>query len=443
MSQRRLGAAVVGTLAIALVAGCSASKPTATDQNSTAPIEMWIRQAPDSDSAKTAQRLADAFTKSSGIKVKVVALFDDFETKLQQQAAQKALPDIVINDTAQLGTMQSQGWLREVDKKKFATAGQLSDRAWKAAQASDGRYYAAPFSAQSFALIVRKDWRAKVGLPAPSSWDDLAKLGAAFTDGDPDGDGKKDTSGFVIPATTKRGYASWYTSSLLWANGGDFLAPGGAGKWKPAVNSEKSVQAVTWLRDQFCVAKSVNPGAVNNDTTVTHEAFEKGQGGIYLVGPYVLARFVKNMGTDKIEVIPVPNGPAGGPGTLGEGENVYMMAGSKNQSGQQKFAEFVTSVEGQQIGMNKDDPGAIVRLPVNTTVDLGAVRQDPRWKVFQEAYKAAVYTPPVPNWAPFRQTTADAMNAVYANCGTSVKTAMDDLAGKLSDELKKQNALAS
>ncbi|MFC7720018.1 extracellular solute-binding protein [Nonomuraea recticatena] len=122
-------------------------------------LEIWIRQAPDSDSAKTAVKLADAFTKASGVKTKVVALFDDFETKLQQQAAQKNLPDIVINDTAQLGNMQSQGWLRPVDKAKLKGGDQLADRAWQAAAAGDGKHYAAPFSAQAFALIIRKDWR--------------------------------------------------------------------------------------------------------------------------------------------------------------------------------------------------------------------------------------------------------------------------------------------
>ncbi|MBA2888900.1 ABC transporter substrate-binding protein [Nonomuraea soli] len=402
-------------------------------------LDIWIRQAPDSDSAKTAQKLADAFTKASGVKTKVTAIFDDFETKLQQQAAQKNLPDIVINDTAQLGNMQGQGWLREVDKASLAGGDKLAEGAWKAAQAGNGKYYAAPFSAQSFALIMRKDWREKVGMQPPKTWEELAALAKAFTDKDPDGNGQADTAGFVIPAGTKRGYASWYASSLIYANGGDFLT-NNAGKFTPAVNQPNAVEAVKFLQDQFCTAKSVNPGAVSNDTTVTHEVFEKGQGGIYLVGPYVLARFVKSLGADKIEVHPVPKGPSGGPGTLGEGENVYLMAGSAQEDNQKKFAEFAVSAEGQRIGMNKDAPGAIVRLPVNTTVNLAAERQDPGWKVFADAYPDAVYSQPVPNWAPIRQASADAINAVWADCSSDVKTAMDGLATKLTTELQNQKA---
>lgn len=434
MSRRLLGVAVTATLAVTLT-GCGSG-----GSGSDNALEIWIRQAPESDSAKTAVKLADAFTKASGIKTKVVALFDDFETKLNQQAAQKQLPDIVINDTAQLGNMHSQGWLREVDKATLAGGDKLSDRAWMAAQGADGKYYAAPFSAQSFAMIVRKDWREKVGMEPPKTWEDLTKLAQAFTEKDPDGNGQADTSGFVAPAGTKRGYASWYASSFIYANGGDFIKSTGGGKFQATVNDPKTVEAVQYLQDQFCKTKTVNPGAVSNDTTVTHEVFEKGQGGIYVVGPYVLARFVKSIGTDKIEVLPVPQGPTGGPGTLGEGENVYMMVGSDQEDAQKKFAEYAISPEGQKIGMNKDANGAIVRLPVNTEVDMAGERQDPRWQVFQDAFANAVYAPPVPNWAPIRQDSADAINAVWADCSADVKTTMDQLNTKLTQELQSQKA---
>ncbi|MEV0150102.1 MULTISPECIES: sugar ABC transporter substrate-binding protein [unclassified Nonomuraea] len=435
MSRHLLGVALAATLAVTMT-GCGSGGSGSGDDA----LEIWIRQAPESLSAKTAVKLADAFTKSSGIKTKVVAIFDDFETKLQQQAAQRKLPDIVINDTAQLGNMHTQGWVREVDKAKLAGGDKLSELAWKAAQGGDGKYYGVPFSAQAFALIVRKDWREKVGLDSPKTWEDLTKLAQAFTDKDPDGNGQKDTAGFVIPGGTKRGYASWYASSLIYANGGDFVKATSPGKFTSVVNDPKTVEAVQYLQDQFCKTKTVNPGAVSNDTTVSHEVFEKGQAGIYLVGPYVLARFVKNIGTDKVEVVPVPKGPSGGPGTLGEGENVYLMAGSDNEEGQQKFAEYASSADGQRIGMNKDADGVIVRLPVNTQVDMAAERQDPRWKVFQESYANAVYAPPVPNWAPIRQTSADAINTVWADCSADVKSAMEGLNTKLNQELQSQKA---
>ena len=84
--------------------------------------------------------------------------------------------------------------------------------------------------------------------------DDLRALGKAFTTRDPDGNGKADTYGFVVPASTKRGYTSWYFSSFLWSGGGDYLTENG-GKYKPAINSEGTISALTrvqrWWKDKL------------------------------------------------------------------------------------------------------------------------------------------------------------------------------------------------
>jgi multiple sugar transport system substrate-binding protein len=434
-------AAVV--LLVIVLTGCSSTSAINVRQNAKATLQVWIRQPPGSDAAKTAAELVSRFSARTGVRAKLVALYEDFETKLQQQAAQRQLPDIVINDTAQLGTMQSQGWLQEVDRSTFPGGDKIAETAWKAGQAGNGRYYGVPFSAQTFAIFVRADWRAKLHLPEPRSWTDLANMATAFTERDPDGDGKADTYGLVIPGTTKRGYMSWYFSTFLWDNGGDFLASGTPGTWRPAIDNPKSVQAVTWLKDMFCTRKVVNPDAVNIDTPAAHDTFEKGIGGMYLTGPYMLPRFVKSMGSDKLEIFPVPNGPSGGPGALAEGENIYLTKGSPNRAGQRRFAEFATSAEGQTIGMDGDAAGPIVRLPVNTTVNMGAVRKDPRWKTFQDLYaRAGVYTPSVPSWTPFRQMSADSLNAIMANCDSNVQQELDKLAGQMATELKRQHAFA-
>jgi multiple sugar transport system substrate-binding protein len=438
-----MSAGLTALLMVVALPACSSVRVTNVSQNSKAPLEIWVRQTPNGAVAKTAERIAKAFTQQSGIKTKVVALLEDFETKLQQQAAQRQLPDIVINDTAQLGNMHSQGWLEEVNQMTFPDANSISEQAWKAAQAYNGHYYGVPFSAQAFALFVRKDWRQKLKLPEPKSWDDLANLAVQFTEKDPDGNGKKDTFGLVIPGTTSRGYMSWYFTSFLLSNGADFLEVQHQGSWLPVINSAKAVQAVSWMQGMFCTKKAVNPDAVSMDTQRAHDTFEKGLGGIYLTGPYVLARFVKGVGSDKLEILPVPVGPSGlHAGSLAEGENVYLMSGSHNRSGQLKFAEFASSVAGQTIGMDGDNSGPEVRLPINKNVDLGAIRKDPRWSTFQQIYETSgVYAPAVPSWTPFRQMAADTLNALMADCGADVKHGLDALSDKYDHELQRQKSL--
>jgi multiple sugar transport system substrate-binding protein len=152
-----------------------------------------------------------------------------------------------------------------------------------------------------------------------------------------------------------------------------------------------------------------------------------------------MARFDKNLGKDKYEVVALPAGPGGKSVSLAEGENVYLMAGSKNQAGQEKFAEFAISVDGQTIGMAGDTDGNIVRLPVNGDVRLSDVRKDNRWQVFEDIYKqGGRYVPSVPEWTPFLQESANTINTVVANCGADAKAELTKLAGKFGAELSKQ-----
>jgi multiple sugar transport system substrate-binding protein len=218
--RRALAVAVAAVVAAGGLVACGSDKPKA---DAKAELQIWVRKPPGSNTEKTDDQLAAKFTAETGIPSKVTALFDDFETKLQQAAAQKHLPDIVINDTDQVGTLVKQGIVTPVDKSTFTGAADLGE-AWRSATASDGKIYGVPFSLQSYALLIRKDWRTRLGLAEPKSWADLDALAKAFTTKDPDGDGKADTYGYVIPGSTKRGYMSWYFSTWLWSNGGDFLS---------------------------------------------------------------------------------------------------------------------------------------------------------------------------------------------------------------------------
>jgi putative aldouronate transport system substrate-binding protein len=52
------------------------------------------------------------------------------------------------------------------------------------------------------ALFIREDWLKKLGLKAPETVEELFKVAQAFTDNDPDGNGKKDTYGISLSGET-------------------------------------------------------------------------------------------------------------------------------------------------------------------------------------------------------------------------------------------------
>jgi multiple sugar transport system substrate-binding protein len=428
---------------VVLLAGCS-SGPAGTQakQNPDAPLELWTRTTPGGPGEKAALKLAAGFEKSTGKKVEVTAIFDDFETKLQQRAAQKNLPDIVLNDVTQLGTMHSQGLLREIDLGRIKSSKDLAAQGLASGKAVDGKQFGLPYSAQASALLIRRDWREKLGLKAPRNWAEFTAMAKAFTTEDPDGNGRQDTYGLAAPLSTKRGYASWYFSNFLWAAGGDFITASGQGKFKPSMTTPEAVGAVQWFRDLGCKDKAIQPGAVTMDTPPTNETFESGKAGMYVVGPYLLPRFDASLGKDKYEVVPMPEGPKDAT-VLAEGGSVYLMAGSGNQAGQDAFADYTVSAEGQTLGMQGAD-GYLVQLPVNKTVDISKVRPDPRWKTYSEVYAASGrYAPSVPNWTPVRQATADTVNALVADCGLDTGDKLKELDSKLKAVLEEQGIAAS
>jgi len=206
--------------------------------SSSGPLKVWVRGAGDSE--KAYQMVFAGFTRQTGVKIDLFMTNTDFETKLNAAAAAHNLPDVVIDDGAQLGTFESQGIITEVDRSKIAGNAQVKASAWKAVTDSKGKTYGVPFSAQASVLLIRTDWLRKVGMQAPTTWDQLEAVAKAFTTQDPDGNGKADTYGLAVPGSTTRGYISWYWSSLFWQAGGSYFKSTGNGKFTATVNSPEA-----------------------------------------------------------------------------------------------------------------------------------------------------------------------------------------------------------
>jgi multiple sugar transport system substrate-binding protein len=402
-------------------------------------IKVWSRQT--DESVSVLKSLTDAFTAETGIAVEIYNTGTDFEQRLARAAAGRDLPDVVVNDDSALGQMLRMGIIEEIDPKAIKGSEDIEATAWPSAKASDGKYYAVPVSAQSFALFVRKDWREKLGLPQPKTWEDLHKLAQAFTQNDPDGNGKADTFGMTIPGSTVRGYTSWFMSNFIWEAGGDFMQQSKDG-YKPSLNTKQGAAALSFVRSLFCEGLT-QPGAINATTGDALPSFRSGQTGIFLTGPYHIAQLDEQPGKDKIEVLPPPEGP-GGSTSLAEGTSAYIMKGTQHREAAQKFISFFISPKGQEIGMAQGTGHTpLVRLPINKNVDVNKIRQDPRWQTFKEVFdKNAHYVPAVPNWTPIRMLTADGFNRILSNCNADIPAELKTIDDAMTTELRKQKALA-
>ncbi|GAA3776270.1 ABC transporter substrate-binding protein [Streptomyces phyllanthi] len=435
--RRRLAATLATAGLLFGTAACGSGSDTAGsgDPNT---LEVWTRSNP--DPAATYERVFAAFTKKTGIKIDYVPVIN-FDQQLQSRASTKDLPDVLINDTALMGSYQRQGLLKPITPASIAGHDQIDGKTWTSTVGLDGRHYGIPYSRQAFTLMVRKDWREKLGLPQPKTWQDMLTLAKAFATRDPDGDGKRNTYGMVVPGSAQNGYAAWWGASYLWQGGARIIEPDGKGRYRPAMDSAAAVRTVTWLKDNlFCGDNGVTqPGAL---TSITGNAtnFQDGNAGMYLTGPYNIATYDGTLGKDKYEVIPAPAGPAG-PTVLADGENIYFGARTGKAEQEKALAAFLISPEGQRLAMTgRNQP--VVRIPVNTTLDAAEVRDDPRWSVVQKAYEdASQQFPNAPDFAPIKQDTADSLNALFTYCGSDVRSGLKELNDTLAGDLKDQDLL--
>jgi putative aldouronate transport system substrate-binding protein len=131
------------------------------------------------------------------------------------------------------------------------------------------------------AIVIRKDWLAKVGLPLPKTVDDLQQIAKAFTERDPDGNGKKDTYGLIVPK-----WPGFYASSSpydvieTW-----FGAPNGwgerGGKLVPGFDTEEFITANRWLKG-WIDQGYVNPDYATLDTANWNNPFLQNRGGMII-----------------------------------------------------------------------------------------------------------------------------------------------------------------
>ncbi|MFF3925872.1 extracellular solute-binding protein [Paenibacillus lactis] len=127
----------------------------------------------------------------------------DFENKLNMRIAAGDIPDLFVSTG-----IASQTYIRDgvtADMTPYVTP-QTMPNYFKLISETELKRYAVENKFERAPLIfprqvyrsyyVRKDWLDKLGLKVPETYDDMMNVMRAFTNEDPDGNGKKDTFGF-------------------------------------------------------------------------------------------------------------------------------------------------------------------------------------------------------------------------------------------------------
>ncbi|PZD93998.1 sugar ABC transporter substrate-binding protein [Paenibacillus sambharensis] len=206
------------------------------------------------------------------------------EERLNTSLASDSLADIVtltILDNSSVRNALKAGMFWEVGPylDEFPNLAAISPE-MRTSASIDGKLYGVPMQKQVArnGVVIRKDWLDKLGLEVPKTTDELMQVAKAFTEQDPDGNGVKDTTGFVDRSDLVYGafktLSSYFGTPSVWSVSED-------GKVTPEFESEGYIKTMDYMKQLY------EGGYINQDFAVTaktdqQQNFSQGKAGIYV-----------------------------------------------------------------------------------------------------------------------------------------------------------------
>lgn len=276
--HRATSAAALMTAALITLTACGGGSSGSSGDSggsSSKAITVWIEEdLPDRVAAT--QRIVDAFTKTSGIKVKLVAVAEDqFNQILTSNAAAGKLPDVIGG--LPLGQVRTLSSNELVDTKAVASVvdglgrGTFSDSALKLTADGD-KQLAVPSESWVQLLVYRKDLFDKAGLAAPTTYDDVLAAAKALN--------SSGTAGFVGANVAGDAFTEQTFEEIALGNGCQLVNEGG----DVTFGSDQCVQALDFygqLQQKYSVA-----GAQDVDTV--RAAYFAGKAAMMIWSSFVL-----------------------------------------------------------------------------------------------------------------------------------------------------------
>ncbi|MGZ7443513.1 extracellular solute-binding protein [Paenibacillus sp. TH7-28] len=206
------------------------------------------------------------------------------EERINTALASDSLADIVsltILENASVRNALKSGMFWEVEPylNEFPNLAAISEEQRRAASIA-GKLYGVPFlkDVARNGVVIRKDWLDKLGLEVPKTTDELMAVAKAFAEQDPDGNGKKDTYGFIDRSDLIYGafktLGSYFGTPNNWEVSED-------GKFTPEFETAGYIKTMDYMK------KLYDNGYINQDFAVTakkdqQDGFSQGKAGIYV-----------------------------------------------------------------------------------------------------------------------------------------------------------------
>lgn len=218
----------------------------------------------------------------------MIVPYDGYLEKMSAVIAGGDMPDILgIEEYLAAGSLQKwadQGAFLTLNDyiKNYPTLAMVPDEIWAAVTTKDGKIWGIPRyypNNPTVNWVIRQDWLDNLGLAMPTSYEELAKVALAFTNDDPDQNGKDDTYGLVMNPGGAPAYgmgAYWDPDAWYHKDDNGNLIPGYIGKGR-----QETVALFADLYRQGAITKGFG---ANASLAEGQADFYNNKAGIYMGG---------------------------------------------------------------------------------------------------------------------------------------------------------------
>jgi arabinogalactan oligomer / maltooligosaccharide transport system substrate-binding protein len=301
-------------------------------------------------------------------------------------------PDLIIWANDSTGNWAQSNLILDItDAIDEELQGQVTDSGW-GTFTFEGSIWGVPFNAKTLAFFYNKS----LVLDAPETWQDVLDISEELA-----ADG-------ITGLGFQNGF--FHSAGFLYALGGSLMDEEGNATFGPEGEGREAMEAYLQLhQDIYALSQDPASGVIIDGASPLPQ-FQTGEVAMVYDGIWNLSQFESDLGDD-LGVVVMPaldNGavPAMFAQTTGVYANANLADDEAKVAALVQFAKFVTSAEGQQIGL--DLAGW---LPVNPNV---TIDDSPNLQVFADQFALGTPFPNRAELAAFWGPMGDAITAVAA-----------------------------
>lgn len=406
----------VGVLisAVAGVAGSSAANASSKKVT----ITFWTSYSA-SESPTLEKTIIPAFQKANpNIIVKHVAFsHDDLYQKLLTGVLSKTLPDVVRSDVAWVPTFAQGKIFAKLDggMADFAKLSKLVFQGPLSTNYYGGHYYGLPLDTNTRVMFANMDAFAKAGITTPpKTWADmLADAPLLKAQG--------------IQLYADGGTGGWNVLPWIWSGGGAITNATNTTA-KGYINGPKTVAAVQFLTDLYKQGAIPDVMLGASGGISGFDGVPKGNYAMTLDGPWMNPIWGSVYPAFKPVQALVPAGSGGSISVVG-GEDINVIASTKNKAAAQQFVRFMLSKSAQTALLQAGQLTVLQSLKSQVT----AIH--PYYATFLQQLATAKARTPVPNYPKIDQIIGTQV-ALAMQGKESAQQAMDEAAAQIEPLLK-------